>query len=169
MDLEGLKGLAQPSPCRIVLLVLDGLGGLPHPKTGWTELETAHTPHLDALARGGSMGLTTPVSPGITPGSGPGHLALFGYDPLQFQIGRGVMEALGIDLEVRAGDVAARGNFCTLDESGLVVDRRAGRIDSQSAAALCQRLSSIRVDGGEVIVRPVKEHRFVILLRGKGL
>src|SRR4030042_2021705 len=109
--LELIKGIARTSPEKIVLLVIDGLGGLPDARTGKTELETARIPHLDALATRGICGLSDPIAPGITPGSGPGHLALFGYDPVEYNIGRGVLEAMGIDIELADGDVAARGNF----------------------------------------------------------
>jgi 2,3-bisphosphoglycerate-independent phosphoglycerate mutase len=127
VDLELIQRLAIPSPAKIVLLVIDGLGGLPHPETGKTELETAVTPNLDRLATEGICGLTDPVAPGITPGSSVGHLALFGYDPVKYNIGRGVLEAVGIDFDLQPGDVAARGNFCTVDEKGLINDRRAAK------------------------------------------
>lgn len=154
---------------RIVLLVADGLGGLPQEPGGKTELETARTPHLDELARRGVLGLSTPVLPGIAPGSGPGHLGLFGYDPLQYDIGRGVLEALGIDFDLGPNDVAIRGNFCTLDESGNISDRRAGRIASDIGRRLCEKLDRIEIPGVEVFVRPVKEYRLVVVLRGSGL
>src|SRR5271157_2984508 len=128
VSLDDLKALAIPAQTKIVLLVLDGVGGLPRASDGKTELEAARTPHLDRLAAQGSLGLADPVAPGITPGSGPGHLGLFGYDPLQFRIGRGVLEAVGIDLEMTERDLAARGNFCSVDAAGLITDRRAGRI-----------------------------------------
>src|SRR5271157_3849466 len=122
-----IRELREPSHSKIVLLVADGLGGLPLEAGGKTELETARTPNLDALVREGVCGLSLPVLPGITPGSGPGHLGLFGYDPLQYRIGRGILEALGIHFPVTGRDVAARGNFCTVDARGLITDRRAGR------------------------------------------
>jgi 2,3-bisphosphoglycerate-independent phosphoglycerate mutase len=168
-SLELIRGLARPSPTKIVLLVIDGLGGLPHPKTGQTELETARTPNLDKLAAAGVCGLIDPVSPGITPGSTPGHLALFGYDPLKFNIGRGVVEAVGIDIELKAGDIAARGNFCTVDRKGIITDRRAGRIATEKSAELCQLLSGLVIDGVRLSVTPLREHRFVVVFQGKGL
>lgn len=154
---------------KIVLLVADGLGGLAIEPGGKTELETARTPHLDSLAAGGVLGLSTPVLPGITPGSGPGHLGLFGYDPLEFQIGRGVLEGLGIDFDLGPNDVAIRGNFCTLDAQGNITDRRAGRIASDIGARLCAKLDQIKISGVEVFVRPVKEYRLVVIFRGEGL
>jgi 2,3-bisphosphoglycerate-independent phosphoglycerate mutase len=169
MDLDLIQSLAVPGSTKIVLLSADGLGGFPDPATGLSELETARLPHLDALARRGSCGLLRHVAPGITPGSGPGHLGLFGYEPLRYPVGRGVLEALGIDFDLRAGDVAARGNFCTLDGAGRITDRRAGRISTERSTALVDRLRRIRVPGAELFVEPVKEHRFVLVLRGPGL
>src|SRR5438046_5895855 len=122
-----IRGLREPSDSKIGLLVADGLGGPPVEPGGRTELESARTPNLDACAREGVCGLSIPVLPGITPGSGPGHLGLFGYDPLEYRIGRGILEALGIHFQVSPRDVAARGNFCTVDAAGLITDRRAGR------------------------------------------
>ena len=169
-DIHALtRELQLQNQSKIVLLVADGLGGLPLTPGGKTELETARTPHLDALARRGTLGLSNPVLPGITPGSGPGHLGLFGYDPLQYQIGRGVLEALGIDLQLGDTDVAIRGNFCTLDAAGNISDRRAGRISSEHAAPLCEKLNKIKIPGVEVIVRHVKEYRLVVMFRGAGL
>ena len=133
IDLPYLSDVTRSTPSKIILLVADGLGGLPHPETGMSELETANTPNLDALASESACGLTTPVAPGITPGSGPGHMALFGYDPVKYLMGRGVLEALGIDVELKEGDVSARGNFCTVDSEGLLVDRRAGRIPTRES------------------------------------
>ncbi|WP_417384822.1 2,3-bisphosphoglycerate-independent phosphoglycerate mutase [Gimesia sp.] len=169
-DLHALmKKLQKKNDSKIVLLVSDGLGGLPLEPGGKTELETANTPNLDALAKKGTLGRSIPVIPGITPGSGPGHLGLFGYDPLEFNIGRGVLEALGIDFELGPDDVAIRGNFCTLDDDGNITDRRAGRIASEIGAELCKKLDKIEIPGVEVFVRHVKEYRLVIVLRGKGL
>ena len=169
IDLEQLHDCYITTDSKIVLLVVDGLGGLPHPDTGNSELETAHTPNLDAMTQESACGLTTPVLPGVAPGSGPGHLALFGYDPLKYIIGRGALEALGIDVELRPGDVAARGNFCTVDSSGQLVDRRAGRIPTELSALLCERLDQIELDGVQVDVYPVQDYRFVLRLRGEGL
>ncbi|HKK27197.1 MAG TPA: 2,3-bisphosphoglycerate-independent phosphoglycerate mutase [Gemmatimonadota bacterium] len=165
MEPRDLAELSQPSDAKVLLLVMDGLGGLPAEPAGRTELETARTPNLDRLLREGGGGLHDPVSPGITPGSGPGHLGLFGYDPLEYRIGRGVLEALGIDFDLRPGDVAARGNLATVDDDGVITDRRAGRISSEAAAPLCERLDGLEVEGAEAIVRPVKEHRFLLVLR----
>lgn len=169
IDLEQLHDCYIKTSSKIVLLVVDGLGGLPHPDTGKSELETAHLPNLDAMARESACGLTIPVLPGVAPGSGPGHLALFGYDPLRYIIGRGALEALGIEVELRPGDVAARGNFCTVDGEGKLVDRRAGRIPTEFSAPLCHRLDTIELPGVQVDVFPVQDYRFVLRLRGDGL
>ena len=168
IDLEQLHDCYVTTSSKIVLLVVDGLGGLPHPDTGRSELETANLPNLDAMARESACGVTTPVLPGVAPGSGPGHLALFGYDPLKYIIGRGALEALGIDVELRSGDVAARGNFCTVDGDGNLVDRRAGRIPTEFSAPLCKRLDTIELPGVQLDVFPVQDYRFVLRLRGEG-
>jgi 2,3-bisphosphoglycerate-independent phosphoglycerate mutase len=167
--IELIKPISRSSLTRIVLLVIDGLGGLPNPQTGKTELETANTPNLDKLATRGICGLIDPVSPGITPGSAPGHLALFGYDPVTFNIGRGVLEAIGVDFDLQQGDIAARGNFCTVDETSLITDRRAGRISTEKCAELCQLLNGVLIEGVKLFVYPVKEHRFIAVFRGEGL
>ena len=169
IDLEQIHDSIASTPSKIVLLVADGLGGLPHPDTRKSELETAHIPNLDSLAQRSACGLTTPVEVGVAPGSGPGHLALFGYNPLKYLIGRGALEALGIGAELLPGDVAARGNFCTVDDDGLLTDRRAGRIRTELSAPLCQRLDSIEIPGVQVDVMPVQDYRFVLRLRGEGL
>lgn len=169
MPFDYIPALLRPSKSKIVLLVMDGLGGLPMEPGGLTELEAAHTPHMDRLAFEGMLGQTIPIRPGITPGSGPAHLALFGYDPIRYEIGRGVLEASGVGLHVGPGDVAARGNFCTLDATGNIVDRRAGRISSQEAAPLVERLRKISLDGVDTEVKQVKEYRFAVVLRGEGL
>jgi len=163
------RRLQRDNGSKIVLLVADGLGGLPREPGGLTELESAATPHMDELARAGVLGSSIPVFHGITPGSGPGHLGLFGYDPLEYDIGRGVLEALGIDFDLGPDDVAIRGNFCTIDDDGKIVDRRAGRIDSEIGTALCEKLDAIEIPGVEVFVRPVKEYRLVIVFRAAGL
>ncbi|MFQ5743017.1 MAG: 2,3-bisphosphoglycerate-independent phosphoglycerate mutase [Acidobacteriota bacterium] len=168
--LELYRQLAQPATTRILYYVIDGLGGLPFSAGGPTELETAHTPTLDQLARQGSTGLITPVLAGIAPGSGPAHLALFGFDPTETTVGRGVLAALGIGFELRPGDVAARINFCTLDGEGKVVDRRAGRIDSPEGAPLAERLDGMELAPGvDCMVRHVKQYRACLILRGSGL
>ena len=164
-----VRDLREPAQSKIVLLVADGLGGLPIEKGGLTELETARTPHLDACARDGVAGLSIPVLPGITPGSGPGHLGLFGYDPLEYRIGRGILEALGINFAVGSKDVAIRGNFCTLGADGKITDRRAGRPTNEKNKAAVERLRTIKIPGVELFVEPVKEHRFVLVIRGDGL
>lgn len=154
---------------KIVLLVMDGLGGLPIEPGGKTELETAHKPNLDRLAAEGTTGLSTPIRPGIEPGSGPAHVSLFSYDPVAYPIGRGVLEALGIGFELSPSDIAARGNFATVDVTGAITDRRAGRIGTDECIRLCAILQDATGDlfpGYEVFVRPVKEHRFVLVLRG---
>jgi len=154
---------------KIVLLVLDGLGGLPQEPGGKTELETARTPNLDALAARSTLGLSQPAGPGVTVGSGPGHLALFGYDPVQYEIGRGALEALGGDFELGPDDLAARGNFCTLDAAGRIVDRRAGRLPTEHSRDLAELLGEIRLPGVEFFITPVKEHRFAWVMRAPGL
>ncbi|MFC1860124.1 2,3-bisphosphoglycerate-independent phosphoglycerate mutase [Chloroflexota bacterium] len=164
-----MRSVAKPSSSKIVLVIIDGLGGLPKPDTGKTELETAHTPNLDKLAVEGVCGLSHPVSLGITPGSAPGHLALFGYNPVTYQIGRGVPEALGIDFNLQPNDVAVRGNFCSVDEKGVVTDRRAGRIPTDKCAELCHLLDGQVIEGVTVYVRPVREHRFIVVFRGDNL
>jgi 2,3-bisphosphoglycerate-independent phosphoglycerate mutase len=168
-QLDLVRELAEKADTKIVMLVADGLGGLPLEPGGKTELETAATPNLDRLAARGTSGSSIPVLPGITPGSGPGHLGLFGYDPLEFKIGRGALEATGIGFELGPHDVAARGNFCTLDSAGLIADRRAGRIASEESFKVVERLQAVRIPGVETFVKPVKEHRFVVVFRGPGL
>ena len=164
-----LSVLAQPSSSRIVLVVIDGLGGYADAVRG-TELEEARTPNLDQLASEGAVGLLDPVGPGITPGSGPGHLALFGYDPLTYELGRGALSAAGLEVELHDGDVAARGNLATLDGNGVVIDRRAGRIGDEEALKLVQLLSErIELDGVEVQLVHEAHHRVLVVLRGPGL
>lgn len=168
MELDLIRRLSVPAQSKVVLCVLDGLGGLPGPR-GRTELDEADTRHLDRLVVGGALGLTIPVGHGITPGSGPGHMALFGLDPLRYDIGRGVLEATGIGFELGPDDLAARGNLCTVDGEGKIVDRRAGRVATEITAEVAAELSRIEIPGVEVIVREVREHRFVLVLRGEGL
>lgn len=168
-NLALMRELHQPANSKIVMLVMDGVGGLPREPGGPSELEAAHTPNLDALAAEAMCGLSIPIFPGVTPGSGPSHLSLFGYDPLRYDIGRGVLEALGIGFDLQPSDVAARGNFCSLDADGYITDRRAGRIPTEKGAELCALLRQIELPGVEVFVEPVKEYRFVLVLRGEGL
>lgn len=170
MDLHRLtRDLHVKNNTKIVMYVADGLGGLPQEPGGLTELESASTPNLDALAKRGICGSSIPVAPGISPGSGPGHLGLFGYDPLQYLIGRGALEATGIGFKLEEGDVAIRANFCTLDAAGNISDRRAGRIPTEESAPLAIKLREVSIPGYQVFVEPVKEHRFVIVFRGPGL
>ena len=173
MNLDVLYSeLTLKTKSKLVLLVMDGLGDLATRQQKYlTPLDSARTPNLDALSKDSAQGRMIPVAPGITPGSGPGHLALFGYDPLEFQVGRGVIEALGLGIELRAGDVAARANFCTLNAKGIVTDRRAGRIETEVCESLCDLLSKKikKVGDAEVIIKAGKGHRFVVLFRGKGL
>lgn len=169
MPFDHIPPLLRESSSKIVLLVMDGLGGLPVVAGGPTELEAAKTPHMDQLASEGALGQVTPIRTGITPGSGPAHLALFGYDPLKYEIGRGVLESVGVGLEVRLGDIAARGNFCTLDDQGNISDRRAGRIPTEEALPLVERLKAVEVPGVTTEVRHVKEYRFAVVMRGNDL
>jgi 2,3-bisphosphoglycerate-independent phosphoglycerate mutase len=170
MDIHTLtRELQLDNGSKIVMLVADGLGGLPMTPGGMTELETAQTPNLDSLAWRGVQGASIPVKPGIAPGSGPGHLGLFGYDPLHYKIGRGALEATGIGFELQDGDVAIRCNFCTIDANGKITDRRAGRISSEESAPLAISLRQIKIPGVEIFVEPVKEHRFVVVFRAPGL
>ncbi|MHB8969235.1 MAG: 2,3-bisphosphoglycerate-independent phosphoglycerate mutase [Pirellulaceae bacterium] len=170
MDIQDLtRQLHTKNNTKIVMLVADGLGGLPQTPDGKTELETARTPNLDQLAQRGVQGASLPVLPGITPGSGPGHLGLFGYDPLKFVIGRGALEATGVGFELQPNDVAVRCNFCTIDKAGKITDRRAGRISSEESGPLAISLRKISIPGITLFVEPVKEHRFVVVFRGEGL
>lgn len=173
MNLDSLYSeLTLKTKTKLALIVLDGLGDIATPAQGnLTPLEAAHTPNLDALAKIGAQGRMIPVSPGITPGSGPGHLALFGYDPVEFQVGRGVIEALGLGVELKPGDVCARANFATLDAKGIVTDRRAGRIPTETCEKLCAMLAAKidKIGDTQVIIKAGKEHRFVVVFRGKGL
>ena len=168
-NIELMKELARDDGGKIIMLVLDGVGGLPLEPSGETELEAAVTPNLDRLAREGSSGLSIPIARGIEPGSGPGHLALFGYDPLTYEVGRGALTASGIGVDLQPGDVVARGNFASIDENGIITDRRAGRISTEKGEAAANALDQIELPGVEVLVREVKEHRFALRLRGDGL
>ncbi|MEA3457152.1 MAG: 2,3-bisphosphoglycerate-independent phosphoglycerate mutase [Candidatus Thermoplasmatota archaeon] len=169
MELDFIRKLVKPAKTKIVLLIMDGIGGLPRELDNLTELEAANTPNLDMLAKRAICGLQQPVGPGITPGSGPGHLGVFGYNPVKYQVGRGVLAALGIGFDLQSGDVAARGNFCTIDENGNIMDRRAGRISTEENQELCSLLRNIKIPGVEIFVETVKEHRFLIVLRGEKL
>ena len=169
MELSLLRHLKKASDSKILMVVLDGLGGMPLKPTGLTELEMANTPHLDALVFRGICGLHQPVGTGITPGSGPGHLALFGYDPLKYPVGRGVLGALGIGFDLKPDDVAARGNFCSVDDRGNITDRRAGRISTEECETLCRRLREIRLPDAEIFIEPVRDYRFLLVIRGDGL
>lgn len=173
MNLDSLYSeLTLKTRAKLALVVLDGLGDIATREQGYvTPLEAAATPNLDALSKDSAQGRMIPVAPGITPGSGPGHLGLFGYDPIEYQVGRGVIEALGLGLELKPGDIAARANFCTLDAKGIVTDRRAGRIDTAVCEELCALLSQRvkRVGDAQVIIKAGKGHRFVVIFRGKSL
>ena len=165
-----MRELSVSTTSKIVLLVVDGLGGLPMEPGGQTELEAADTPHLDGLAAHSDLGLSRPVAAGVSPGSGPGHLGLFGYDPLRFQVGRGVLSALGVGFELQSSDLAARINFATLDESGRISDRRAGRIPSDKGEELVALLNeNLELDGAEVFIAHEKEYRAVAVFRADGL
>jgi 2,3-bisphosphoglycerate-independent phosphoglycerate mutase len=170
MELNFIKKLIKKNNSKIVMLVMDGIGGLPLKSDGKTELETANTPNLDNLAKKSICGLHNPVGNGITPGSGPGHLGIFGYNPIKYQVGRGVLAANGIGFELKQGDVAARGNFATIDSEGRVTDRRAGRISSEKNKELCNLLcEKISLCDTDLFIETVKEHRFLLVLRGEGL
>ena len=166
-----MRELSVETDSKIVLLVVDGLGGLPmDPSGGQTELEAASTPNLDALAARSDLGLSRPVAAGVSPGSGPGHLGLFGYDPLRFQVGRGVLSALGVGFDLGRDDLAARINFATKDEEGKISDRRAGRIPSEKGEELVDLLNeNIELDGVETFIMHEKEYRAVAVFRGEGL
>jgi len=164
-----MKRLQQKNSQKIILLVLDGVGGIPMHAGSQTALETAATPNMDKLAAAGALGQLISIRPGITPGSGPAHLSLFGYDPVEYEVGRGVLSSNGVGLKVNFGDIACRANFCTVDTNGLITDRRAGRISSDVAQPLCERLNTIEIPGIEVEVKLVKEYRFTVVIRGEGL
>jgi 2,3-bisphosphoglycerate-independent phosphoglycerate mutase len=168
MDLKFLQELITPAHTKIVMIVMDGLGGLPLEPGGKTELETSLTPNLDALAKLSALGLSEPVGPGITVESGPGHLGLFGYDPLEYRIGRGVLEAVGVGFDLGPDDIAMRGNYCSVDSTGVVIDRRAGRIPNDVSKELSKLLAT-KIGDVEILVETVKEHRLAIVMRGPGL
>ena len=168
-DFNVMRELATTANTKIVLLVMDGVGGVPRQAGGPTELEFARTPNLDKLAAESMLGLSIPIGHGITPGSGPGHLALFGYDPVHYPIGRGVLESLGIGFELTPDDVAARGNFCTVDDAMVITDRRAGRIPTEKCVELVAKLRPINLPGVKIFVEPVQDYRFALIFRGKGL
>lgn len=174
MNLDAVYSkLLLKTDAKMALIVLDGVGDIATKENGeMTPLEAARTPNLDSLvARGCAQGRMIPVAPGITPGSGPGHLGLFGYDPLEYEVGRGVIEALGLGMDLKAGDVCARANFCTVNKNGIITDRRAGRIATSICEELCSLLSSKikKIGDVEVIIKAGKEHRFVVVFRGPGL
>lgn len=169
MNYDFLKRLIKPAKTKIVLLIMDGLGGLPNEPGGKTELEAAYTPNMDALAARSALGFSSPAGPGIAVGSGPGHLAIFGFDPIEYEIGRGALEALGVGLDLEPEDVAARGNFCKVDENGVLLDRRAGRLATPEAIKLAHLLNGIQMEGVQIHIESVKEHRFAMLIRGAGL
>ncbi len=168
MNLDLMRELSISTESKIVLLILDGLGGLPN-EDGKTELEAANTPNLDSLAASSDLGLSLPVAAGVSPGSGPGHLALFGYNPVEFPVGRGVLSALGVGFELGQSDLAARINFATKDEEGKISDRRAGRIPSEEAARLVDEVNEkLELDGAGVTLLHEKEHRAVAIFKGEG-
>ena len=173
MKLDALYSeLTIKTNAKLALVVMDGVGDVATREQGYvTPLEAAVTPNLDALSKDSAQGRMLPLAPGITPGSGPGHLGLFGYDPIEYQVGRGVIEALGLGMELKPGDVCARPNFATLDPKGIVIDRRAGRIPTETCEKLCAMLSAKvkKIGDTQVIIRAGKEHRFVVVFRGKGL
>lgn len=168
VEQEFLKKLTVKTDTKIVMLVMDGLGGCQN-ESDKTELETAKHPNMDALAKKSICGLSDPISAGITPGSGPAHLSLFGYDPLKHEIGRGLLDTLGVDFNFTREDMAARGNYCTIDNKDVITDRRAGRISTDRNIELCKKLNGLEIDGVKIFAIPVKEHRFSVIFRGKRL
>ncbi len=169
-QLDLIRTLAQKNDAKILFFIMDGLGGIQHPDfNDMTELEAAKHPNLDRLAKNSVCGFTEPILPGITPGSGPAHLSLFGYDPLEYQIGRGLLDTLGVDFDFTPNDMAARGNFATVDTKGILTDRRAGRISTEENERICKLLSNIKIDGVEIFLKTVKEHRFSVIFRAENL
>ena len=167
IDFQYLSSIRKQTDSKIVMIVVDGLGGMTDPSTGQSELEAAKLPNLDKLASISSCGVSTPVLPGITPGSGPGHMALFGYNPIKYLLGRGVLEGLGIGAPIGKGDVAARGNFCLLGEDGKIIDRRAGRITTEECVELVELLKQIEIPGFGIEIHPVMDYRFVLVFKGE--
>ena len=167
IDFQYLSSIRKQTDSKIVMIVVDGLGGMTDPSTGQSELEAAKLPNLDKLASASSCGVSTPVLPGITPGSGPGHMALFGYNPIKYLLGRGVLEGLGIGAPIGKGDVAARGNFCLLGEDGKIIDRRAGRITTEECVELVELLKQIEIPGFGIEIHPVMDYRFVLVFKGE--
>ena len=172
-NMHVLKRLSVKTDSKMVLLVMDGVGGIHTKDQPNTALELAKSPNLDNLAKESCCGRSMPVSYGVTPGSGPGHLGLFGYDPLEpdFDIGRGVLEVLGINFDLQKNDVAARGNFCDIDQDDVITNRRAGRLPTEECQKICKELQEKvpEIDGVKIIIMPVKEYRFAVVLRGEGL
>ena len=168
-----LARLAQPADSRIVLLVLDGVGDLRTGNQPRTALGAARLPNFDALAARSALGRLVPVAQGVTPGSGPGHLSLFGYDPAapESDFGRGVLEALGLNLDMDGDDVAVRGNFASLDGDGNLTDRRAGRIPTEEGRRVCEKIRAALagLENPRFEIHPGEAYRFVLLLRGDGL
>ena len=167
IDFQYLSSIRKQTDSKIVMIVVDGLGGMTDPSTGQSELEAAKLPNLDKLASASSCGVSTPVLPGITPGSGPGHMALFGYNPIKYLLGRGVLEGLGIGAPIGKGDVAARGNFCLLGEDRKIIDRRAGRITTEECVELVELLKQIEIPGFGIEIHPVMDYRFVLVFKGE--
>ena len=169
LDIKDFQTLTRYTDSKILMLVIDGLGGLPHLQSAKTELESANIPNLDKLTHESTTGVAIPIQHGITPGSGPGHMSLFGYNPIKYVIGRGVLEAVGSGIKLANKDIAIRGNFCTINNQGMITDRRAGRISDNNATKLIKRLSQIKIDGIDITIKHLKSHRFVLVLRGPDL
>ena len=161
LDIKDFQTLTRYTDSKILMLVIDGLGGLPHLQSAKTELESANIPNLDKLTHESTTGVAIPIQHGITPGSGPGHMSLFGYNPIKYVIGRGVLEAVGSGIKLANKDIAIRGNFCTINNQGMITDRRAGRISDNNATKLIKRLSQIKIDGIDITIKHLKSHRFV--------
>ena len=164
-----IKRLVSQTPSKIVLIVFDGLGGAQDPRSGKTELEISNHPFLDELASRSACGLSMPVMPGVTPGSGPGHLGIFGYDPLQWEIGRGLLDGMGVAFPFEGRDLCARGNLCTADSKGVLTDRRAGRLSTEKCQEMCNLLSGMVIDGVKIFIQPVRDYRVLVVFRGSGL